>query len=51
LHLDRSQEMAEDLGFDAAVSASSIDESEERRRTGLIRETLNLAFYRIFAIG
>lgn len=51
LHLGRSQEMAEDLGFDAAVSASSIDESEERRRTGLIRETLNLAFYRIFAIG
>jgi vancomycin permeability regulator SanA len=51
LHLGRSQQMAEDLGFDAAVSASSIDESEERRTTGLIRETLNLAFYRIFAIG
>jgi vancomycin permeability regulator SanA len=51
LHLGRSQQMAQDLGFEAAVSASSIDESEERMRTGLIRETLNLAFYRIFAIG
>lgn len=51
MHLSRSQQMAEDLGFAVAVSASSIDESEERKRTGLIRETLNLAFYRIFAIG
>jgi vancomycin permeability regulator SanA len=51
LHLGRARQMAEDLGFEVAVSASPIDESEERKRTGLIRETLTLAFYRLFSIG
>jgi vancomycin permeability regulator SanA len=51
LHLRRARQMAEDLGFEVAVSASHIDESEERKRTGLIRETLTLAFYRLFSIG
>jgi vancomycin permeability regulator SanA len=51
LHLGRARQMAEDLGFGVAVSASPIDESEERKRTGLIRETFTLAFYRLFSIG
>lgn len=51
LHLGRAQEMAEDLGFDAAVSASEIPESDETKRDGLIRETLNLTFYRIFSVS
>lgn len=51
LHLGRARVMAEDLGFDVAVSASSIAESEQRKRLGLIRETLTLAFYRLFSIG
>jgi vancomycin permeability regulator SanA len=51
LHLGRARQMAEDLGFEVAVSASPIDQSEERKRTGLIRETLTLAFYRLFSIG
>lgn len=51
LHLNRAREMAEDLGFDAAVSASEIPESDETKRDGLIRETLNLTFYRIFSVS
>ena len=51
LHLGRARQMAEDLGFEVAVSASTIDQSEESTRTGLIKETLTLAFYRIFSIG
>jgi len=51
LHLGRAREMAEDLGFDAAVSASEIPESDETKRDGLIRETLNLTFYRIFSVS
>jgi vancomycin permeability regulator SanA len=51
LHLGRARQMAEDLGFEVAVSASTIDQSEERTRTGLIKETFTLAFYRIFSIG
>lgn len=49
MHLRRAQEMAEDLGFEVAVSASRIPESDDRKRAGLIRETLNLTFYRIFS--
>jgi vancomycin permeability regulator SanA len=51
LHLGRAREMAEDLGFDAAVSASEIPESDRTKRDGLIRETLNLTFYRIFSVS
>lgn len=48
LHLARSQEIAKDLGFEAGVSAASIPESEDTRRSGLIRETLTLTYYRMF---
>lgn len=48
LHLARSQEIAKDLGFEAGVSAASIPESERSRRSGLIRETLTLTYYRMF---
>lgn len=51
LHLGRAREMAEDLGFDVAVSASGIPESDQTKRDGLIRETLNLTFYRIFSVS
>lgn len=51
LHLGRAREMAEDLGFEAAVSASRIPESDRTKRAGLIRETLNLTFYRIFSVS
>lgn len=51
LHLSRARQMAEDLGFDVAVSPSQIPVSDRTKRDGLIRETLNLAFYRIFAIS
>lgn len=51
LHLGRAKEMAEDLGFDVAVSPSSIPESVERRRLGLLRETATLTYYRIFNQG
>lgn len=49
LHLSRAREMAEDLGFVAATSPSQIPESDRTKRDGLIRETLNLTFYRIFS--
>ncbi len=51
LHLGRARVMAEDLGFEAAVSPSEIPESQETKRDGLIRETLNLTFYRIFSVS
>ena len=51
LHLGRAREMAEDLGFETAVSASRIPESDQTKRGGLIRETLNLTFYRIFSVS
>lgn len=51
LHLGRAREIAEDLGFDASVSASPISESDERKRSGLLRETVTLVLYRFFAIG
>lgn len=51
LHLSRAREMAEDQGFEVAVSASSISESEDRRRSWLIKETLTLTFYRLTSLG
>lgn len=51
LHLGRVQEMAEDLGFEVSVSPSPIAESEERRQSGLVRETLTLTAYRLFDVG
>jgi vancomycin permeability regulator SanA len=51
LHLGRARQMAEDLGFEVAVSAAPIHESKERKGTGLIKETITLAFYRLFSIG
>lgn len=51
LHLGRAKAMAEDLGFETAVSASRIPESDQTKRDGLIRETLNLTFYRIFSVS
>lgn len=51
LHLGRARAMAQDLGFDAAVSPSEIPESDQRKRDGLIRETLNLTFYRLFSVS
>jgi uncharacterized SAM-binding protein YcdF (DUF218 family) len=47
LHLARSREIARDLGFEVAVSASVSSVSPETRRTGLVRETLLLAAYRV----
>lgn len=51
LHLRRATEMAEDLGFEAVGSPSRIPESVRTKRDGLVRETLNLTFYRIFAVS
>lgn len=51
LHLGRAQAMARDLDFEAAISASSIPESSQAKRAGLIRETLNLSFYRVFGVS
>lgn len=51
LHLSRVQEMAEDLGFEVAVSASPITESDERRQSGLVKEMLTLTAYRLFHVG
>ena len=51
LHLGRARVMARDLGFETAVSPSEIPESQQTKRDGLIRETLNLGFYRIFAVS
>lgn len=51
LHLGRAREIAEDLGFEASVSASTIPSSEERDRNNLIKETITLVVYRLFAVG
>lgn len=51
LHLGRALEIAEDLGFEAAVSASEISTSLQSDRSSLIRETITLVVYRFFAIG
>ena len=51
LHLGRVQEMAEDLGFEVAVSPSPIVASRERRQSELVRETLTLTAYRLFRTG
>lgn len=48
LHLKRSKEMAEDQGFTVAVSGSEIPQSKDLKRTSLIRETMNLLYYRVF---
>lgn len=51
LHLARAKQMASDLGFDAAVSPSKIEQSQETYRNNLVKETLLLARYRIFKEG
>lgn len=51
LHLARAEEIAEDLGFDVSVSAARLELSREGKRSGLMRETLVLTFYRIFGEG
>lgn len=48
LHLARSREMAEDQGFEVAVSGSDITQSKDLKRTSLARETLTLIYYRVF---
>lgn len=47
LHLARSQEMAEDLGFEATVSAPPKGQ-KPTRAAALVRETLVLTYYRFF---
>lgn len=51
LHLGRARAMAQDQGFEVAVSGSPIPESEDRKRTRLIKETLTLTFYRLTSLG
>ncbi|MEO7804916.1 MAG: YdcF family protein [Actinomycetota bacterium] len=51
LHLARAQAMARDLGFEVAVSGSTLPESDKRKRLALARETMTLTYYRIFAGG
>lgn len=51
LHLARARQMAQDLGFQTAVSASGLAQSADDRRDSLVRETLSLTLYRIFALG
>ncbi|MEX2586420.1 MAG: YdcF family protein [Actinomycetota bacterium] len=51
LHLGRAREIAEDLGFEASVSASHIPTSVETDRNNLIRETVTLVVYRLLAVG
>jgi vancomycin permeability regulator SanA len=48
MHLARAEEMAEDFGFDATVSRARLNENSEKARASLIRETANLAYYRVF---
>ncbi|MGQ0680370.1 MAG: YdcF family protein [Actinomycetota bacterium] len=50
-HLGRARQMAQDQGFQVSVSPSRLAESRERKRDRLIKETLTLAFYRLFAVG
>lgn len=51
LHLARARAMAQDQGFEVAVSASTIAVSGQSQRNSLARETLTLAFYRITSLG
>lgn len=51
LHLARARQMAQDLGFEAAVSPSGMVQSVDGQRDGLVKETLSLALYRIFSVG
>ncbi len=51
LHLARAEEMAQDQGFEVAVSASQINESFKTKRLALVRETFVLTYYRVFKEG
>lgn len=51
LHLARAEEIAKDLEFEVFVAGSKIDESKDRRRNGLVKETLTLVYYRLFGEG
>lgn len=48
MHLARAEEMAEDFGFKATVSRAPLNESSDTARVSLVRETANLAYYRVF---
>jgi uncharacterized SAM-binding protein YcdF (DUF218 family) len=48
MHLARAEEMAEDFGFETTVSRAPLNETSEKARGGLVRETANLAYYRVF---
>lgn len=48
LHLARSEEIAEDLGFEARVSAPREARERASRAATLARETLVLTYYRFF---
>jgi vancomycin permeability regulator SanA len=48
LHLARSETMAENFGFDASVSGTERSQTPEQERSGLMRESAHLAYYRIF---
>lgn len=51
LHLARARVMAENFGFEAAVSPADVHPGEEETRSGLMRETAYLMFFRIFKRG
>jgi uncharacterized SAM-binding protein YcdF (DUF218 family) len=51
LHLARAREMAQDLGFEVAVSAADVTQDEDTERSNLLRETFVLTYYRIFKEG
>jgi uncharacterized SAM-binding protein YcdF (DUF218 family) len=47
-HLARSETMAEDFGFEASVSGTTVSQTAEQKREALLRESAHLAYYRIF---
>lgn len=51
LHLARARSMAAHQGFDVTVSGATVPASKEHRRSGLVRETLSLMYYRVFHEG
>ena len=51
LHLARAREMAQDLGFEVAVSAANVTQNDDAERSNLLRETFVLTYYRIFKEG
>ena len=51
LHLARARAMAENFGFEAAVSPAKVNPGREEARSGLLRETAYLTFFRIFKRG